>query len=130
MKTHWSLSPTALFSRTEATEESTPPETAQRTLPLICRRELRGGLLEEVRHAPAPLGAADVEDEVREDGAPLLGVRDLGVELDPELPPVGGLDRGVGGVVADPEDGHSLREPGRGVAVAHPARDLVLGEAR
>ena len=35
MKTHWSLSPTALLRRTEATEESTPPETAQSTLPLI-----------------------------------------------------------------------------------------------
>ncbi len=83
-------------------------------------------------HGPRRRAAADAEDEVVEHRLAVLGVVDLGVELEPVAaqPLVG--DRRVAVRSAVGIDGHAdLLEPfgelGDGVAVAHP-HDLLGGE--
>src|SRR5215471_10168570 len=69
-KTHVSWSPMARWTRTATTDESTPPESADRL----------DSRVDEARHRPGPAHAARGE-EVIEDRPPLGGVENLRVEL-------------------------------------------------
>ena len=73
----------ARWMRAAATEESTPPERAQTTLPLAptWARISRDLALEQGGHAPALVKSADAAGEILQDPGALGRVRDLGVEL-------------------------------------------------
>ena len=119
MQTSWS--PIALCSSAATTEESTPPERPQMTLPLpTCSRTRRDGLLDEVAHRPGAGALADLVEEVLEDLLAARRVGDFGVELHaverPGLVPRGGVGAGGRGRQRDEIGGQVVDL----VAVAHP----------
>ena len=100
-KTQVSLSPTALWTSSAATEESTPPERPQITRPSPTWAWIFStcSAITDCRR-PLLLAAGDVAQEAGEDLGPVGGVDDLGVELDPVEAAVGRLaggDRGARG---------------------------------
>ena len=125
-KTHVSWSPTALWTSSAATAESTPPESAHRTRSRADRRaNARDLLLDHGGGRPGGRRAGDLVEEVLQDLLAVRRVHDLRMELDAvELARAilerGDRRRGRGG-------GHVSADRRRGdrVAVAHP--DGLLG---
>ncbi len=126
-------SPTARWTRAAATEESTPPDSAQMTLPsepvaaacLSTRSRMRSTVeLDEVGGGPVGFGPGDAVDEVGEDVLAARRMHDLGVELDPVEPAVRIGQAGVGGRVGLGGGLEAAREARDRIAVAHPDRLL------
>ena len=93
-KTQVSCSPTALWTSSAATEESTPPERPQITRPSPTWARIFVDLLGDHRlRRPLLLAAGDVAQEAGEDLGPVGRVDDLGVELDPVEAAVGAARR-------------------------------------
>ena len=86
-KTHVSWSPTALWTSSAATAESTPPESPQSTR---SRADLRADpldlLLDHRRGRPGRRRAGDAVEEVLQHVLPVRRVHDLRVELDAVQP--------------------------------------------
>ena len=127
--TQVSWSPTAFCTRAAATEESTPPERAQRTRdsPTFSRIEV-DQLLDDVGRGPVAREPGATVEEVLEHPLAEGRVHHLGVPLDavePALVVLERRDRRAGGGGGDRHPGGCL---GDRVAVAHPDR-LVGGLA-
>ncbi len=123
--THVSWSPIARCTSSAATDESTPPESPQMTLPRPDLGADRGDLLlDDRRGAPAALAAADVLQERRQDLLPVGRVDDLGVELDAVDPPLDVLERRDGRLGRRRQRRVARRRLVHRVAVRHPARLL------
>ena len=75
---------------------------------------------------PGP-GPADVEEEALEQLLAVLGVLDLGVELDPQDAPFPVLQGGHRSVGAGGRGHEARRHLGHGVAVAHPHVGVGVG---
>ena len=90
-KTHVSWSPTALWTSSAATAESTPPERAQstRSAPDL-RADPLDLLLDHGGRRPRGRRAGDVVEEVLEQVLAVRRVHDLGVELDAVEPALRG----------------------------------------
>ena len=128
-KTQVSFSPTALWTSSAATEESTPPERPQITRPSPTWAWIFStcsAITDCGDHCS--LAAGDVAQEAGEDLGPVGRVDDLGVELDPVEAAVGQLAGGDRRARAGGERGEALRRLEDGVAVAHPAA-LLLRQA-
>src|SRR3989441_13236880 len=78
---------------------------------------------------PVLAAAADVEDEGAVDLGAVLGVDDLGMELQAEQPAAGMLHRGHLAVVRLAGDDEARRHVDHRVAVAHPDGELARGQA-
>ena len=110
----------ARWTKTAATEESTPPESPQITRPVpTCLRIGCDGFVDEALRRPVGGEAADVEDEVAQDGSSLLGVVDFGMELHGVVLARGIFEGGlgVGGLRDELEAGRKFFGL---VAVGHP----------
>ena len=130
-----SRSPTARWTSAAATAESTPPDSAQMTLPsepvfarvrVDALADAGDRRVDEVGRRPRRLDAGDADDEVAQDVPAARRVDDLRVELDAVQVPVRRLQAGERGRVGLGGGGEPLRQPRDGVAVAHPDRLVRL----
>ena len=129
-KTQVSWSPTALWTRSAATAESTPPESAQRTRSLPTWARMRS-TCSSITAAGVHVGrrAGDAVEEVLQHLLAVRRVHDLGVELDAVEAALRRLERGDRCRFGSRGDASApLGRRGDGVAVAHPA-GLLPGEA-
>ena len=113
-KTQVSCSPIALWTSSAATEESTPPERPQITLPSPTWARIFStcsSITDAGDHCS--LAAGDVAQEAGEDLGPVGRVDDLGVELDPVEAAVGHLAGGDRRAGARGERGEALAAPRR-----------------
>ncbi len=93
-KTQVSWSPTARWVSSAATEESTPPESPQITLPSPTCSRIRATCSSITEAALQAMSQpADVAQEGLEDLRAVRGVHHLGVELDPVQAALGVLER-------------------------------------
>ncbi len=133
--THVSWSPIARYTRSAATEESTPPESAHRTCASpTCARISRDLLVDDVRRGPIGQQPAPVEQEALHHGLSVRRVRDLRMELDREQTALRILHRGDRDRVGGRRHAEPFGRARHGVAVRHPhrvlAREVLQQDAR
>ena len=120
-KTQVSWSPTARWTSSAATAESTPPLSAQSTRASpTCWADPVDLLVDDVRRGPVREQTAPVVQEPFHHGLPVRGVRHLRVELDGEQAALAILHRGDGDPVGGRGDAEAFGRARDGVAVAHP----------
>ena len=116
-----SASPIASCRSTAATDESTPPERPQITVPLPTWRRMRATCLgAEGRHGPVGGAARDARGEILQKRRAARRVHHFGMELHAVEAALIVGDGGEGRAVADRDDAKARRQGHDAVAMAHP----------